>query len=49
LMYDDVRNAKSPSATLLDFMQTTYDAGATLAQWDREALERPLQPAAGAA
>ncbi len=49
LMYDDVRNAKSPSTTLLDFMQSTYDAGATLAQWDREALERPLQPAAGAA
>jgi Family of unknown function (DUF5996) len=49
LMYEDVRTAKSPSTTLLDFMQSTYDAGATLAQWDREALERPLQPAAGAA
>ena len=49
LMYDAVRNAKSPSTTLLDFMQSTYDAAATLARWDREALERPLQPAAGAA
>ena len=49
LMYDDVRNAKSPSTMLLDFMQSTYDAAATLASWDREALERPLQPAAGAA
>ena len=49
LSYDEVRNAKSPSTMLLDFMQSTYDAGATLGQWDREALERPLQPAAGAA
>ena len=49
LMYDDVRNATSPSTMLLDFMQSTYDAAATLAGWDREALERPLQPAAGAA
>src|SRR5262249_13363876 len=49
LMYNDVRNAKSPSDALLDFMQSTYDAGASLGQWDRETLERPLQPAAGAA
>ena len=40
LMYDDVRRAKSPSATLMDFLQTTYEAGATTANWDREALER---------
>ncbi len=48
LMYDDVRNAKSPSTMLLDFMQSTYDAAATLAGWNREALERPLQPAGAA-
>jgi Family of unknown function (DUF5996) len=40
LMYDDVLKAKSPSTTLLDFCQSTYDAGATLAHWDRDALER---------
>jgi hypothetical protein len=39
LMYDEVRQAKSPSATLLDFLQTTYEAGATAGKWDRQALE----------
>ena len=41
LMYDDVRTAPSPAAALLDFCQTTYEAGATLGNWDRIALERP--------
>ena len=41
LMYDDVRNAESPSAAILDFCRSTYEAGATLGNWDREALERP--------
>ena len=40
LPYDDVRAAASPRAMLLDFMQSTYEAGATLAGWDRKALER---------
>ena len=40
LLYEDVRKAESPSATLLDFCQTTYDAGANLGHWDRSALER---------
>lgn len=40
LMYEDVRSASSPGATLLDFCQTTYEAGANLAKWDREALEK---------
>jgi hypothetical protein len=40
LMYDDVRNAESPSTSLLDFCQTTYEAGARLGKWDRSALER---------
>lgn len=40
LMYDNVRNAKSPVTTLLDFCQTTYEAAATLGNWDRAALER---------
>lgn len=38
LPYDAVRNAASPDDTLLDFFQTTYDAAATLASWDRDAL-----------
>src|SRR6185437_10370516 len=40
LLYDDVRNAPDPEKALMDFMQTTYDAGADLAKWDRAALER---------
>ncbi|HEX6823464.1 MAG TPA: DUF5996 family protein [Candidatus Sulfotelmatobacter sp.] len=39
LMYDALRQAKSPSATLLDFLQSTYEAGATAGKWDREALD----------
>ncbi len=45
LMYEDVRRAPSPSAALLDFCQSTYDAGATLGRWDRDALERHPQVA----
>ncbi len=40
LMYDDVRTAQAPQTALLDFCQTTYDAAADLAHWDRETLER---------
>jgi hypothetical protein len=40
LLYDDVRSAASPEDALLDFMQSTYEAGADLANWDRPALER---------
>jgi hypothetical protein len=40
LMYDDVRTAQNPRRTLLDFLQSSYEAGATLANWDRAALER---------
>jgi hypothetical protein len=40
LMYDDVRRAASPREALLSFLRSTYEAGANLAQWDRQALER---------
>jgi hypothetical protein len=40
LPYEDVRHAASPERVLLDFMQTTYDAGADLGGWDRASLER---------
>src|SRR4051812_10249329 len=39
LMYEDVRNSSSPRAALLDFCQSTYEAGANLGKWDRKALE----------
>jgi hypothetical protein len=41
LPYDAVRTAASPDAALLDFLQSTYDAAASLGNWDRESLERP--------
>jgi hypothetical protein len=40
LPYDDVRSASDPRSMLLDFMQSTYEAGANLGNWDRAALER---------
>ena len=39
LMYDDVRRAKSPSGALMEFLQSTYEAGANTGNWDRAALE----------
>jgi len=40
LMYDEVRRSPSPRGTLLEFLQTTYDAGADLGKWNRKELER---------
>jgi len=50
LPYDAVRQAPSPDDTLLDFLQTTYDAAANLGQWNRAALEheRTWSPALAA-
>jgi hypothetical protein len=39
LPYEAVRTAADPDATLLGFLQTTYDAAADLGAWDRAALE----------
>ena len=44
LLYEVVRNAESPEETLLDFLQTTYDAAARLAGWDTEALRNTFEP-----
>lgn len=41
LPYDAVRTAARPDATLLAFLESTYDAVARLGAWDRNALERP--------
>ena len=61
LNYDDVRRAASPTKSLSEFLESTYEAAATLARWDRAALERetpvpqesgvkqPSSPEAGAA
>jgi hypothetical protein len=42
LPYDDVRQAAPPDDTLLDFLQSTYEAAATLGRWDRAGLERAV-------
>jgi len=39
LPYEAVRNAADPDAALLDFLQSTYEAAANYAKWDRMALE----------
>lgn len=39
LPYDAVRTAADPDATLWNFLQSTYVAGADLAKWDRKRLE----------
>jgi hypothetical protein len=40
LPYELVRSSPDPDATLLAFLQATYDAAADAAGWDRAALER---------
>ena len=46
LLYDNVRKSVSPEQALMDFCQSTYEAGANLAGWDRAALERSNTTAA---
>jgi len=40
LPYEVVRTAPDPDTVLIDFLQSTYEAAATTAGWDRVALER---------
>jgi hypothetical protein len=40
LSYQAVRAASSPDAMIASFIDSTYDRAATLARWDRAALER---------
>ncbi|HWT00967.1 MAG TPA: DUF5996 family protein [Pyrinomonadaceae bacterium] len=40
LPYDAVRLAGDPDEVLMEFLQSTYEAGANLANWDRASLER---------
>lgn len=49
LKYEDIRASQSPGEAILEFCQSTYEAGAKLAKWDRDSLERrpgglPNQP-----
>ena len=41
LPYEAVRTAADPDAALLAFLQSTYEAAAVAAKWDRAALECP--------
>ncbi|MCQ8185918.1 DUF5996 family protein [Parvularcula maris] len=48
LPYEAVRRAEDPESALLDFLQSTYEAAAVTADWDRSSLEcaigRPRVP-----
>jgi hypothetical protein len=41
LPYDAVRRSSDPAKAILDFAESTYDAGSTLANWNRSALAYP--------
>jgi hypothetical protein len=43
LPYEEVRRAPDPDATLLDFLQSSYEAAADLGGWDRAALESDFE------
>jgi hypothetical protein len=47
LPYENVRRSTNPDQLILDFYRSTYELGATLAGWDRAALERPDSAPAG--
>jgi hypothetical protein len=40
-----VRTADDPDAVLLEFLQTTYEAAADNANWDRAAVDADAPPA----
>lgn len=45
LPYEEVRRSSSPGEELMAFLQSTYDAAADLAGWERGSLERePVAP-----
>ena len=44
LPYESMRNSSDPDAALLAFLQSTYEAAANCAGWDRSALEVGLAP-----
>jgi hypothetical protein len=46
LPYEAVRTAEDPDAALLEFLQSTYEAAADTAHWDRAALDADGPPVA---
>ena len=44
LPYDSIRDLADPDGAVLEFLQSTYEAGAELASWDRGALEPGIVP-----
>jgi hypothetical protein len=42
LPYDAMRSERDPDSTLMEFLQSTYEAAADLGNWDRRALECKL-------
>ena len=44
LRYEDVRQSADPRATVLSFLQSAYEAGATLAGWDVAETATPWCP-----
>ena len=44
LAYDEVRNSPDSRRTLLGFLQSAYDAGATTAGWDADSLRSSWCP-----
>jgi hypothetical protein len=44
IRYEDVRRADAPAEALMEFLQSTYEAGANLAGWERASLERTPPP-----
>jgi Family of unknown function (DUF5996) len=45
LPYEAVLARENPGQALLEFLQSTYEAAANCASWDRAALERSAEPA----
>ena len=43
LPYEAIRTSADPAATLLEFLQSTYDGAANLGRWDRVLLEEPVR------
>ena len=44
LACEELRTSPNPRATMLDFLESAYHAGATLAGWDSDALRSTWCP-----
>ena len=44
IMYDDIRNLENPRAGVLDFLESSYQAGAKAADWDAADLQLSKTP-----